>query len=136
MYPNMPTQTHIVVIFIIKIRGSGTSFSFYLQIEKSPGEYVNITKSNGELLATRTIRGRLGASLARSLLGIETPSSVRSRSRVLIQDIPTELEMADLIPQRLEEVIAEVTKHRVWHKHRLGHARISRHRQGSYKDQW
>ena len=41
------------------------------------------------------------------LLGIETPSSVRSRTRVLIQDIPTELEMDDLSPERLEEVIAK-----------------------------
>ena len=84
--------------------------SGYLQIEKSPGEFVNITKSNGEFLAESTMRTRLGASLARELLGIETPSSVRSRTRVLIQDIPTELEMNDLSPQRLEEVISEVTR--------------------------
>ena len=84
--------------------------SSYLQIEKSPGEFVNVTKSNCEFLAESTMRTRLGASLARELLGIETPSSVRSRSRVLIQDIPTELEMDDLSPERLEEVIAEVTR--------------------------
>ena len=82
--------------------------SGYLQVEKSPGEFVNITKSNGEFLAESTMRSRLGASLARELLGIETPSSVRSRTRVLIQDIPTELEMDELPPQRLEEVINEV----------------------------
>ena len=62
--------------------------SGYLQVEKSPGEFVNVTKSNGEFLAESTMRTRLGASLARELLGIETPSSVRSQSRVLIQDIP------------------------------------------------
>ena len=80
----------------------------YLQVEKSPGEYANISKANGEFLAESTMRTRLGASLARELLGIETPSSVRSRSRVLIQDIPTELEMDDLTPQRVEETINEV----------------------------
>ena len=84
--------------------------SGYLQVEKSPGEFVNVTKSNGEFLAESTMRSRLGASLARELLGIETPSSARSRSRVLIQDIPTELEMDDLSPERLEEVITEVTR--------------------------
>ena len=89
-------------------RGRFRRSSGYLQIEKSPGEFVNVTKSNGELLAASTMRSRLGASLARELLGIETPSSVRSRTRVLIQDIPTELEMDDLSPQRLEEVISEV----------------------------
>ena len=84
--------------------------SGFLQVEKSPGEFVNVTKSNGEFLAESTMRSRLGASLARELLGIETPSSVRSRTRVLIQDIPTELEMDELTPLRLEEVIAEVTR--------------------------
>ena len=72
--------------------------SGFLQVEKSPGEFVNVTKSNGEFLAESTMRSRLGASLARELLGIETPSSVRSRTRVLIQDIPTELEMDELTP--------------------------------------
>ena len=91
-------------------RGRFRLSSGYLQVEKSPGEFVNITKSNGEFLAESTMRSRLGASLARELLGIETPSSVRSRTRVLIQDIPTELEMDDLSPQRLEEVISEVTR--------------------------
>ena len=91
-------------------RGRFRMSSSYLQVEKSPGEYANISKSNGEFLAESTMRVRLGASLARSLLGIETPASVRSRSRVLIEDIPTELEMDDLSPERLEEVIAEVTR--------------------------
>ena len=108
--------------------------SGYLQVEKSPGEFVNITKSNGEFLAESTMRSRLGASLARELLGIETPSSVRSRSRVLIQEIPTELEMDDLSPEKLEEVISR-SDERNEYKHRLGHARISRHRQGANEDQ-
>ena len=82
--------------------------SGYLQVEKSPGEYANISKANGEFLAESNMRTRLGASLARELLGIETPSSVRSRSRVLIQDIPSEIEMEELPLQRLEEVINEV----------------------------
>ena len=56
------------------------------------------------------MRSRLGASLARSLLGIETPTSVKTRSRVLLQEIPTEIEMDDLTPQKLEEVIDEVTR--------------------------
>ena len=84
--------------------------SGYLQIEKSPGEFVNITKSNGEFLAESTMRTRLGASLARTLLGIETPSSVRSQTRILSEEMPTELEMDDLTPQRLEEVIDEVSR--------------------------
>ena len=91
-------------------RGRFRMSSGYLQIEKSPGEFVTITKSNGEFLAESTMRTRLGASLARELLNIDTPPSVRSQSRVLIQDIPTELEMEDLSPERLEEVIAEVTR--------------------------
>ena len=91
-------------------RGRFRMANSYLQVEKSPGEYANVTKANGEFLAESTMRTRLGASLARSLLGIETPASVRSRSRVLSQEIPTELEMDDLTPQRLEEVIDEITK--------------------------
>ena len=78
----------------------------YLQVEKSPGEYANISKSDGTFLAESTMRTRLGASLARSLLGIET----RDRDRILIQEIPTELEMDDLSPQRLGEVITKVTR--------------------------
>ena len=77
--------------------------SGYLQVEKSPGEYANISKSNGEFLAESTMRNRLGASLARSLLGIETPSSSKSYSRVLLKDL--DIEMDELPPQRLEEVI-------------------------------
>ena len=91
-------------------RGRFRMSSGYLQVEKSPGKYANITKSNGEFLAESTMRTRLGASLARSLLGIETPTSVKTRSRVLMQEIPTEIEMEDLAPQKLEEVIAEVTR--------------------------
>ena len=95
-------------------RGRFRMSSGYLQVEKSPGEYVNIiSKSDGTFLAESTMRNRLGASLARSLLGIET----RDRDRVLIQEIPTELEIDDLAPQRLGEVIddkkrliAEVTR--------------------------
>ena len=78
----------------------------YLQVEKSPGEYANISKSNGEFLAESTMRTRLGASLARRLLGIETPSSSKSYSRVLLKDL--DIEMDELPPQRLEEVINEV----------------------------
>ena len=91
-------------------RGRLRRSSGYLQVEKSPGEFVNTTKSNGELLAASTMRTRLGASLARELLGIETPPSVRSRSQVLFQDIPTEIEMDDLSPERLDEVIDEITR--------------------------
>ena len=45
---------------------------------KFPGEYVNISKSNGEFLAESTMRTRLGATLTRRLLSIETSSSVNS----------------------------------------------------------
>ena len=87
-------------------RGRFRMSSGYLQVEKSPGEYANISKSNGEFLAESTMRTRLGASLARSLLGIETPSSSKSYSRVLLKDL--DIEMDELPPQRLEEVIDEV----------------------------
>ena len=87
-------------------RGRFRMSSGYLQVEKSPGEYANISKSNGEFLAESTMRNRLGASLARSLLGIETPSSSKSYSRVLLKDL--DIEMDELPPQRLEEVINEV----------------------------
>ena len=80
--------------------------SGYLKVEKSPGEYVSVTKSGGEFLAASTLRNRLGAALARSLLGIETPSSSKSYSRVLLKDL--DIEMDELPPQRLEEVINEV----------------------------
>ena len=85
-------------------RGRFRMSSDYLQVEKSPGEYVSVTKPNGEFFAASTLRTRLGAPLARSLLGIET------RDRVLIQKIPTELEMDDLSPQRVGEVITKVTR--------------------------
>ena len=85
-------------------RGRFRMSSNYLQVEKSPGEYVSVTKPNGEFFAASTLRTRLGAPLARSLLGIET------RDRVLIQKIPTELEMDDLSPQRVGEVITKVTR--------------------------
>ena len=87
-------------------RGRFRMSSGYLQVEKSPGEYANISKSNGEFLAESTMRTRLGASLARSLLGIETPSSSKSYS--LLKDL--DIEMDDLTPQRLEEVIDKITR--------------------------
>ena len=75
----------------------------YLQVKKSPGKYVNISQSNGTFLAASTMRTRLGASLARSLLGIETPSSNKS----LLKDLD-DIEMDKLPPQRLKETINEV----------------------------
>ena len=78
----------------------------YLQVEKSPGKYTNISQSNGTFLAESTMRNRLGASLARSLLGIETPSSSKSYSRVLLKKL--DIEMDKLPPQKLEEDINEV----------------------------
>ena len=84
-------------------RGRFRMSSDYLQVEKSPGEYVSVTKPNGEFFAASTLRTRLGAPLARSLLGIEKFSHV-------IQEIPTELEMDDLSPQRVGEVITKVTR--------------------------
>ena len=78
----------------------------YLQVEKSPGKYTNISQSNGTFLAESTMRTRLGASLARSLLGIETPSSNKSYSRVLLKNL--DIEIDKLPPQRLKEDINEV----------------------------
>ena len=51
------------------------------------------------------MRTRLGASIARRLLGIETPSSSKSQARVLLKDF--DIEMDELPPLRLEEVIRE-----------------------------
>ena len=79
-----------------------------LQFEKSPGEYTNVTKSNGEFLAASTLRSRLGARLAQRLLGIETPKSTKIRFKSLLEELPTEIEIDDLTPQRLEEVLREV----------------------------
>lgn len=73
----------------------------YLQVEKNPGEYVNVTKSSGEFLAsTSTLRTRLGATLARTLLGIETPALVKTRSRLILENLPTEIEMEDLFSKK------------------------------------
>ncbi|XP_066913827.1 synaptonemal complex protein 1-like [Clytia hemisphaerica] len=79
-----------------------------LQYEKSPGEYTNVTKSNGEFLAESTLRSRLGAHLAQRLLGIETSKAAKSRFKSMLKKLPTEIEMEDLTPQRLEEVLREV----------------------------
>ena len=79
-----------------------------LQYEKSPGEYTNVTKSNGEFLAESTLRSRLGARLAQRLLGIETPKAAKSRIKSVLKELPTEIEMEDITSQRLEEVLREV----------------------------
>ena len=79
-----------------------------LHVKKSSGEYVNITKANGEFLAASTLRSRLGTSLARSLLGLETPTAVKTRSRLLLDAIPTEIEMEDLSPDKIEKVTREM----------------------------
>ena len=73
----------------------------YLQTEKSPGEYTNVAKSNGEFLAASTLRSRLGARLAQRLLGIEIPKAVEERSKLLLEELPTEIEMKELTSQRL-----------------------------------
>ena len=80
-----------------------------LQVEKPSGEYVNITKSNGEFIAESTMRNRLGSTFARELLGIKTPKIVKVRSRILYDKLPTEIEMEDLSTNKIEEVIDEVT---------------------------
>lgn len=54
------------------------------------------------------MHSRLAASVARSLLDIETPSLVRFLSGILLRDI--NIGMDEVIPQRLEEVIDEVTR--------------------------
>ena len=79
-----------------------------LQYEKSPREYTNVTKSNGEFLAESTLRSRLGAHLAQRLLGIETPKAAKNRYKSMLNELPTELEMKDLAPQKLLNVLTEV----------------------------
>ena len=95
-------------------RGRFRLIDGYLQIERGSGDYVNLNKSNGEFLAASTLRVRLGASLARSLLGIETPSSLKTRSRVLLKNIPTEIEMEDFTNERLvgsiNDIMTEMTR--------------------------
>ena len=81
----------------------------YLQVEND-GNYINLTKSNGEFLAASTLRSRLGTYLARTLLGIVTPKTVKTRSRLLLDAIPTEIEMEDLSPDRIEKVIDGTTR--------------------------
>ena len=85
-------------------RGRFRMSSGYLQVEKSPGKYTNISQSNGTFLAESTLRNRLGAPLARSLLGIETRES--KKSRVLLKKL--DIEMDKRPPQKLEEDINEV----------------------------
>ena len=85
-------------------RGRFRMSSDYLQVEKSPGEYVSVTKPNGEFFAASTLRTRLGAPLARSLLGIETRES--KKSRVLLKKL--DIEIDKLPPQKLKEDINEV----------------------------
>ena len=85
-------------------RGRFRMSSDYLQVEKSPGKYTNISQSDGTFLAESTMRNRLGAPLARSLLGIETRKS--KKSRILLKKL--DIEKDELPPQRLEEVINEV----------------------------
>lgn len=84
--------------------------SGYLQVEKNPGEFVNVTKYNGKFLASSTLRARLGASLAHTLLEIETPTSLKIRSRLILENLPTEIEMDDLSPKKIDEIIEETRK--------------------------
>ena len=85
-------------------RGRFRMSSGYLQVEKSPGKYTNISQSDGTFLAESTLRNRLGAPLARSLLGIETRES--KKSRILLKKL--DIEMDKLPPQKLKEDINEV----------------------------
>ena len=85
-------------------RGRFRMSSGYLQVEKSPGKYTNISQSDGTFLAESTLRNRLGAPLARSLLGIETRES--KKSRVLLKKL--DIEIDKLPPQKLKEDINEV----------------------------
>ena len=85
-------------------RGRFRMSSGYLQVEKSPGKYTNISQSDGTFLAESTMRNRLGRPLARSLLGIETRES--KKSRVLLKKL--DIEIDKLPPQKLKEDINEV----------------------------
>ena len=62
-------------------------------------------------MAASTLRApRLGASFARNLLNIETPKTVKTCSRLLLKEIPTEIEMEELTPREQKEVIDKVVK--------------------------
>ena len=74
-----------------------------LEFEKSPGKYVNITRPNGRILASSTLIAKLGASLARQLFNIETPTSSKTVARKLLK-APTELEMSEMSVVKILEI--------------------------------
>ena len=43
------------------------------------------------------------------MLGIEIPKAVEERSKLLLEELPTEIEMKELTSQRLEDVLREVS---------------------------
>ena len=62
-----------------------------LQFEKSDEQYVSLTRSE-KFLESSGIRSSLGASLARNLLNIETPTRDKAKATKVLDTIPTELD--------------------------------------------
>jgi len=78
-----------------------------LQFEKSDGQYVSLTNTrSGRFLESSDIRSRLGASLARNLLNIETPTRDKAKAAKVLDTTPTELEMDDLSPEQQIKAIS------------------------------
>ena len=81
-----------------------------LQFKKSDGQYVSLTNTrSGKFLESSGIRNRLGASLARNLLDIGTPTQDKAKAGKVLDTIPTELEMDELTTEQLIKVISVAT---------------------------
>jgi len=76
-----------------------------LQFEKSSGQYVTNSRS-GKFLEKSGIRSRLGATLARDLLDIETSQKDKLQARKLLEAV--DIEMNDLSPDGKIKIIEEV----------------------------
>ena len=101
-----------------------------LQFKKSDGQYVSLTNTrSGKFLESSGIRSRLGAGLARYLLGLKTPSQDKARATKVLDTLPTELEMDELTLEQQKK------NNFCGYKHRPRHARVSLHRQDTDENQ-
>jgi len=79
-----------------------------LQLEKSNGQYVSLTNSrSGKFLESSGIHNRLGASLARELLNIETPKKEKEQARKIL-DKTVDIKMEELTTDQKIKTIEEV----------------------------
>ena len=109
----------------------------HLQFEKSLGEFVTVTKSNGEFLAESTMRTRLGASLAREHCSVSRRLRIDQNLGLEFwfrRYLPSWRWMISL-PERLERGDKRGVEGSCRHQHRPRHARVFRNRQGLDEDQ-